>query len=420
MGMKRQLRRKKRIAKIRKKQKDAKTKKVSKKTTTGNKKTSPSTRRVKPTPAPAPTTPSRMQSIRDAAKKRNETFKQTGVQTFGGTKKSYTKREVAKIDAAVKANPSLSRSSVTGGVLKNKRKPTSTPTYRSRAEGLAANNLRIQAAKTGPVVDGAAYAKNIVSSRFPGASPNSPVFGMTAKQLNQGAKEMNQPGGPFNQTGPGGPEPEADYTSYQPGSFYNQSDTNMNVTNALRSTRNAVTAPLRALGINTGLTNRLIPKSDEAIQDARDQRSNYNVANDANIVSVRKTKSKGGGRGILSNMTPPAEATTTPVEEILETSQRERYEPAPPPPNLNQLQIDSYNTALENYNAGQGFTGQGVGTGFGDLSEPVIAALIAGTRGRKRFRYGPRSVERGGRSGTGLRRGSQRFQQFTTAGQLNI
>ena len=392
--------------------KDARTKKESNKKTPSKK--TPSRRRNTPPAAPAPTTPSRMQSIRDAAKKRHETFKQTGVQTHGGTKKTYTKREVAKIDAAVKANPSLSRSSVTGGVLKNKPKSTPAPVYKPRAEGLAANNLRIQAAKTGPVVDGAAYAKNIVSSKFPGASPNSPVFDMTAKQL-------NQPGGPFNQTGPGGPEPAADYTPYQSGSFYNQSDTNMNVTNALRSTRNVVTEPLQSLGINTGLTNRLIPKSDEAIQDAKDQRSNYNVANDANIVSVRKTKSKSGGIGILSNMKPPAEATTTtPVEEILETSQRERYEPAPPPPNLNQLQIDSYNTALESYNAGQGFTGQGVGTGFGNLSQPVIQALIAGTRGRKRFRYGARSTERGGNSGTGLRRGSQRFQQFTTQGQLNI
>lgn len=224
-------------------------------------------------------------------------------------------------------------------------------------------------------------------------------------------------GDPFARPGPGGPEPEADYTSYQSGSYYNQSDTNMNPTNFVRSARNVVTEPLQSLGINTGLTNTLIPKSNEAIQDTRDQRSKFNVAN---TDTVRKTKSKGSGGGVLSNMTPPAEATTTPVEEILETLQGERYEPAPPPSNLNQLQIDSYNTALESYNAGQGFTGQGVGTGFGNLSQPVIQALIAGTRGRKRFRYGARSTERGGGSGTGLRRGSQRFQQFTTQGQLNI
>ena len=78
--------------------------------------------------------------------------------------------------------------------------------------------------------------------------------------------------GTFNRPGPGGPEPESDYTSYQSGSYYNQSDTNMNLTNALRSTRNIITTPARALGINNRLTNMLIPKSDEAIQDARDQR----------------------------------------------------------------------------------------------------------------------------------------------------
>ena len=105
-----------------------------------------------------------------------------------------------------------------------------------------------------------------IKARFPGVSPNSPIFGMTDAQL-------SQPGGPFAKPGPT-PEntPEADYTSYRSGSFYNQSDTNVNMTNALRSGRNLVTSPFRALGINNQFTNRLIPKSNEAIQDARDQR----------------------------------------------------------------------------------------------------------------------------------------------------
>ena len=107
--------------------------------------------------------------------------------------------------------------------------------------------------------------------------------------------------GTFNRPGPGGPEPEADYTSYQPGSFYNQSDTNMNPTNFLRSTRNVLTTPARMLGINNRFTNMLIPKSNEAIQDARDQRG------------PRPTLTRrGGGGGARLPVTP-----LTPEEILL-------------------------------------------------------------------------------------------------------
>jgi len=101
-----------------------------------------------------------------------------------------------------------------------------------------------------------------------------------------GNPNVMSPDGTFNRPGPGGPEPESDYTSYQPGSFYNQSDTDrMNVTNLLRSGRNLITSPFRAVGIENGLTNRLIPKSNEAIQDATDQRG------------PRPTLTGGGGGG---------------------------------------------------------------------------------------------------------------------------
>ena len=107
--------------------------------------------------------------------------------------------------------------------------------------------------------------------------------------------------GTFNRPGPGGPEPEADYTSYQPGSFYNQSDTNMNPTNFLRSARNVVTTPARMLGINNQFTNKLIPKSNEAIQDARDNRR-----------PVTLTRKGGGGGARL-----PVAAALTPEEILL-------------------------------------------------------------------------------------------------------
>tara|TARA_B100000945_G_C20225460_1_gene522640 strand:- start:44 stop:787 length:744 start_codon:yes stop_codon:yes gene_type:complete len=50
-----------------------------------------------------------------AAAKRHARFKKTRVQTFGGTKKSYTARELKKIDDA-----GFSRSTYTGGAVKDK------------------------------------------------------------------------------------------------------------------------------------------------------------------------------------------------------------------------------------------------------------------------------------------------------------
>ena len=140
--------------------------------------------------------------------------------------------------------------------------------------------------------------------------------------------------GTFNRPGPGGPEPESDYTSYQSGSYYNQSDTNMNLTNALRSTRNLVTSPARALGINNRLTNMLIPKSNEAIQDARDQRG-----------PRPNLRNRGGGGGNKQmQVTPPPptreeveqqaqaampEGTVTPIPEQTQPTESNMVTPPP-------------------------------------------------------------------------------------------
>ena len=177
----------------------------------------------------------------------------------------------------------------------------------NQSDGGGAASRAINVGKAyGPGVDGNQYAKDVLQARFPGASPNSAIFGMDAAQL-------NQPGGPFAQPGPT-PEntPEADYTSYQPGSPYNLSNVDMNATNMMRSGRNLITAPFRALGIDTGLTNRLYPKSNEAIQGGIDNRSQFNVANNRRPVARRR----GGGGGARL----PVEQPLTP-EEILQPQQ---------------------------------------------------------------------------------------------------
>ena len=72
--------------------------------------------------------------MRARARARHARFKKTRVQTFGGTRKSYTKKELKKIDAA-----GFSRSTYTGGVEADKKpapsmpQKTDSPEYQGRS-----------------------------------------------------------------------------------------------------------------------------------------------------------------------------------------------------------------------------------------------------------------------------------------------
>ena len=243
------------------------------------------------------------------------------------------------------------------------------------------------------------YEKNReekIKERFPGASPNSAIFGMSDAQL-------NQPGGPFNQTGPGGPEPEADYTSYQSGSYYNQSDTNMNPTNFMRSARNVITTPARMVGINNRFTNMLIPKSNEAIQDARDQRG------------PRPTLKRRGGGGGASRIAQQVAATQMQPEiaPTIGTPAAEEYiESTTPQGDLTRIQSQAYNTALTSSLAGM-FGGQG-SVGYTPQGSPELSpTLRAGTsRGRRRVRMFGGRRRRGG-TGDQFSRAGDRIAKLT-------
>ena len=236
-----------------------------------------------------------------------------------------------------------------------------------------------------------------IRKMFPGASPNSAIFGMTDAQL-------SQPGGPFAQPGPT-PEntPESDYTSYKPGSFYNLSDTNMNPTNFLRSTRNVITSPARALGINNRLTNKLIPKSNEAIQDSRDQRK------------PRPTLKRRGGSGGASRIQQQAAAAEL-LPETAPTIGQPIEETGVTPTamdntELTRIQSQAYNTQLTSSLAGM-FGGQGsVGQTIGDAI--LSPTLRAGTsRGRRRVRmFGAR--RRTGGTGDQFSRAGDRIAKLT-------
>ena len=157
--------------------------------------------------------------------------------------------------------------------------------------------------------DGEPLTKTEAMSTFGIGGLNLDNVGGTERALPTGNPDVMSSDGTFNRPGPT-PEdtPESDYTSYQPGSFYNQSDTNMNPTNFLRSTRNLITSPARMLGINNRFTNMLIPKSDEAIQDARDNRGP--------APTLTKPKSRG------ARITQPTvqEEFLLPVEQPVQTA----------------------------------------------------------------------------------------------------
>ena len=228
-----------------------------------------------------------------------------------------------------------------------------------------------------------------------------------------GNPNVMSPDGTFNRPGPGGPEPESDYTSYKPGSFYNLSDTNMNPTNFMRSTRNLITSPARALGINNQFTNRLIPKSNEAIQDARDQRSQFNVG-----TKPRPTlKRRGGGGGVSRiQQQAAAQAIQPEIAPTIGAPPAEEYLPDDAG-DLTRIQTQAYNTALTNNMAGIGgnfdFSPQG-----SQMSISQAPGLQAGqSRGRRQIRRFGRGRRRG--SGDSFRRGGRRIQQFTST-QLNI
>jgi hypothetical protein len=245
-----------------------------------------------------------------------------------------------------------------------------------------------------------------IKAAFPGASPNSRIFGMTDAQL-------SQPGGPFNQAGPGGPEKESDYTSYQSGSFYNQSDTNMNPTNFMRSARNVITTPARMLGINNRLTNKLIPKSNEAIQDARDNRR------------PRPTLKRRGGSGGASRIAQQVAAQQMQPEIAPTIGTPDRFDPAliadapvsRPASDfgdegLSRIQSQAYNTQLTSSLANM-FGGQG-SVGYTPQGDQALSpTLRAGrSRGRRRVRLFGARRRRGG-TGDQFSRAGDRIAKLT-------
>ena len=342
---------------------------------------------------------SRDQKMRDAARKRHENFKKTvaetgrRVQTFGGTRKNYSYADARALEKAHGGAAGFAR--VTGGAKNPLARPPINPNtvpgevmpqVQSFNESLGLTDL----SKT-----------PMVNYNFSQRDTSLPSMGQLAKTDLSGFarsvgadKFRNMGGGSRN-------------------AFSARPDTNLNMRDLFQAkdlgnmTTNAINTIVDKIPIIGEKLPNLMPMS--MTDRDRQQYLGYNPNKPSSYLKQQGRYNDGSGR---SDMGGPNNQFIKP--EPVENTIVEENNPLA---NLTEIQQDAYNTALENYNAGTGYSGQGEGTGFGNLSQEVIAALMAGNRGRKRFRYGT-AKKRG--SDSLLTRGSERFKGFTTTGQLNI
>ena len=334
---------------------------------------------------------SRDQRMRDAARKRHENFKKTRVQTFGGTRKKYSTREAERIRDA-----GLNFSKVTGGAKNPLARPPINPNIKP---GEVMPQVQSFVDSLG-LTDLSKNAAPMVNYNFSQRDTSLPSMGQLSKtDLSGFAKSVGA-----NRNIGGG---------YSKKAFSARPDTNLNMRDLFQAkdlgnmTTNAINTIVDKIPIIGEKLPNLMPMS--MTDRDRQQYLGYNPNKPSSYLKQQGRYNDGSGR---SDMGGPNNQFIKP--EPVENTIVEENNPLA---NLTEIQQDAYNTALENYNAGTGYSGQGEGTGFGNLSQEVIAALMAGNRGRKRFRYGT-AKKRG--SDSLLTRGSERFKGFTTTGQLNI
>ena len=324
------------------------------------------------------------QRMRDAAAARNKAFQQKrAAEARARQQKAAAKAKQQKAAAAAKQKAAAAASSRKAAVDRARK------AAEAKKAAAAKKPAAVKKPNIGPVADGATYAKNLTNYNMKyGKTP-----AIRAKAYEQSLDPTSFKGLSDGQTFGVGPVASGD--AYARG----LNTDNQNVENRLRQVRNLAST----------LTGGLVPGVRKLTdKEIADRRVKVAAQRQANFMG-RKTGGKGSNQAMQIQPEPEI------VEEI--PVENTTVEESTPLSNLTEIQQDAYNTALQNYNAGTGYSGQGEGTGFGNLSQEVIAALMAGNRGQKRFRYGT-AKKRG--SDSLLTRGSERFKGFTTTGQLNI
>lgn len=354
-----------------------------------------------------------------AARKRVAARKAAGRKPSGANRAANRAAARARAQAAARKRIAQKRT-IAQTKARNEQRMREAAAERNRkfkAERAAAAKRRADAAAAKRKSDAAAAKRRADAAAAKRRAEQAAAVRRKAQEAAKVEKPTGNPNvmsadGTFNRPGPGGPEPESDYTSYKPGSFYNLSDTNLNMTNALRSTRNLITAPARALGINNRLTNRLIPKSNEAIQDARDQRGPRPTL----------TRRRSGGGGGASRIAQQVAAQAI-QPEIAPTIGQPIEETGAAPTvtgggaeDLTRIQNQAYNTQLTSSLAGM-FGGQGSVGYIPQGDQALSPTLRAGrSRGRRRVRLFGARRRRGG-TGDQFSRAGDRIAKLTN---LNI
>jgi len=388
MGMKKQRRRKRKVAARRAKTKAAKTKK----TKTRKPSTSRRNTRTKPKAAPAPkpkavkTTGPGM-SMRDKARARHQNFKATKVQTFGGTRKNYTKKEAMKIEKAL--GPS-SFSTVTRGA----KNPLGDRQAVQNAVSMKINT------PFGPVANGAEYAKNITNygMRF-GKTPEA-----RAKAYEQSLDPNSFKGLSDGMTVGSGPVASGD--AYARGL---NADLN-NTENRLRAGRNLLsTLTLGTIPSVRRLTDKEIADRRVSINRGPKGGARFNPTL-AKQEDRPKTMQVGGDRPLVAQA--QTTATTAPADEETVKEEEEQSNTVEQNlPDLGNISDEEYNSVIDE------LTGSGGNTGT-DSNQPDVASIaqttgmdpgiieriLAGYRGKKRIKFGS-----GKNESLKLRRGSSGF-----------
>ncbi len=316
-------------------------------------------------------------SMRDKAKQRHKNFKATGVQTHGGTRKNYTRREAQKIERA------LGRGSFKT-VTRGARNPLG-----NRQAVQNAVNMQINT-PFGPVADGGAYARNITNYNM--------RFGRTPEARARAYSQSLDPNS-FRGLSDGmtfGVGPVASGADYARGM---NADLN-NVENRLRAGRNLLSSMTR------GLVPRVRRLTDKEIADRRGQ-INRGPRGGARFNSRLAAAQD---RGIRLRGTPQTPLFHNDVRDTAPEVEEEVVAPVEDTtidPDIKKIQDDAYD---DTYNPGGTTPGGGTGGtpgggGMGGIIAGITSAI--GNRGRKRFRYGRR---RGGQRL--LSRGSDRFDNL--------
>ena len=314
-------------------------------------------------------------SMRDKARARHQNFKATGVQTHGGTKKNYTRREAQRIEKAL-GRGSFKR------VTRGARNPLG-----NRQALQNAFNMQINT-PFGPMADGAAYARNITNYNM--------KFGKTPEARAKAYRQSLDPNS-FKGLSDGmtfGVGPVASGADYARGM---NADLN-NTENRLRAGRNLLSTMTRGLvpGVRR-LTDKEI--ADRRGQIARGPRGGARFNSRLAALQGNIARRRGMGNGaILKGVNDVAPVEEAPVEEVAPV------ENVVVDPDIKKIQDDAYD---DTYNPGGSTPGGGTGGtpgggGMGGIIAGIASAV--GNRGRKRFRYGRR---RGGQRL--LSRGSDRF-----------